>query len=53
MLRVYYKRGQIVGDTSLTILHSSIAYTIAEYESRNRDIIITHYMNADNVIIEL
>lgn len=42
---------QLTGSMHLTIENDSIAYTIANFESRNSDMKITHYLNSDNIII--
>jgi hypothetical protein len=48
---VWYRRGRIEDSIHLTIQYNSIAYTIAEYESRNQDTVITHYQDNNwNVI---
>lgn len=48
-----YKDTTIYSSCHLTVQNDSIAYTIAEYESRNPDIVITHYMNENNNIIDV
>lgn len=45
---VWYLRGKLTGSLHLTVQHDCIAYTIAEFESRNNDTHITHYLNKDN-----
>lgn len=45
---VWYKGDGIIGSCHLTIQNDSIAYTIAEFESRNSDTTITHYQTEDD-----
>jgi hypothetical protein len=48
---VWYQRGNIAGSIHLEIKNESIAYTIAEFESRNSGTTITHYQTEDDWII--
>ena len=50
---VWYRRGNMTGSMHVTVQNDSIAYTIAEFESRNTDTVITNYLNSDNQIVTI
>jgi len=54
-LLVWYEYPNTIfsGSLHLTVKHNSIAYTIAEFEARNRDMRITAYLDNYNLVVEL
>jgi predicted component of type VI protein secretion system len=52
---VWYEQlnGGLSNSLHLTVKEQSIAFTIAEFESRNRDVRVTAYMNENNEVINI
>lgn len=50
---VFYVKGEITGSLHLSTQYDCIAYTIAEFESRNLDTIITSYQDEYGNLIKV